>query len=142
MKSTLLWSGAIALICFAQGGPAGAQGGPPAQNVNVVNTPTVNVGSIAVNTVKIFDGFDAMVSAPIDVKLFKQIRIVARCPAQGPMTVRAFTMYGNTIFDIAALGNIQVDCNSGSTATFDTPGEYLIVEIIGSGRAVVYGRTN
>jgi hypothetical protein len=143
MKNKFWLSGLIALICFAQGGPVGAQGGPPAQNVNVVNTPTVNVGSIAISTVKIFEEFGGGISDPIDVSPFKQIRIVARCASPGgPMTVRPFTMYGNTTSEVAALGDIVVDCTSGSTATYDTPGQKLIVQVIGSGAVVVYGRTN
>ncbi len=91
--------GLVALICFAQGGPVSAAPAQPTQNVNVVNTPTVNVGSLAISTVKVFQDTGQGISDVIDVSAFKHIRIVARCstPA-GPMTVRPFTMYGDTIF--------------------------------------------
>jgi hypothetical protein len=133
--------GLVALICFAQGGPVNA--GQPTQNVNVVNTPTVNVGSLAISTVKVFQETGEGISDVIDVSAFKQIRIVARCSSPaGPMTVRPFTMYGNTIFEVATLGDLNVSCNSGSTTTYDTPGQKLIIQVIGSGTVVVYGRAN
>jgi hypothetical protein len=160
MTKTYCLYGLIAGFCLIEGGPVRAQGGPPAQNVNVVNTPTVTVAGtptvaiagtpmvavagIAVSTVKIFDESDFQVSNPISVGAFKQIRIAADCsdPSQSPI-VRPFVLLGNNINEVAAMGDLLAPCNSGASATYDVPGEAVVINVVnGPARVVIFGRAN
>jgi len=151
--------GLIGALCLIEG-PAHAQGGAPTHNVNVVNTPTVMVAGtptvaiagtptvalagIAVETVKIFEAIESGLSDPIDVSAFKQIRIAATCsnPAQ-TATVRPFVLVGDTIFSVAAMGDLLVPCNTGATATYEVPGQAIVLNVQnGPAHVAVFGRAN
>jgi hypothetical protein len=133
--------------------PASSQpANQPAQNVNVVNTPTVHV---ATSTEKIFDqSYSATsLSDPIDVSAFREIRIVARCVGgacfggSGQITVTAFLVYGsNTLFDVIQLGSPFTAGPVGDSALYEVPGQLIRIKVEpsfeSSGRVVIYGRPN
>lgn len=100
-----------------------------------------------VRTQKIFDESFTQggLSATIDVSPYRQIRIVGRCfDPGGTMNVSPFLVYGdNPDFDVAALGDLDVPCNTGSSATYESPGQTIRISVgAGSGRVVIYGRVN
>ncbi len=119
-----------------------------AQPVVVTNTITQPIPTTAPDgTTKVFDATlpNTGLSDTIDVTSYKQIRIVARCfVGGGGMTVSPYVVYGdNASFDVAALGDLTVPCNTGASATYEVPGQTIRVSVTGSGgRIVIYGRTN
>jgi hypothetical protein len=143
MKITHWLFGLTLFLCFVQGpdqGRARAQTGLQPQDVNVVNTPTVNA---AVTTVKFFDRTAFSVTEPIDVSAYKQIRLVAVCKTGATTApVTPFLMYGDTVYDVFSLGNVAFSCPAGGSRTYDLPGDKLIIANYGAYRVVLYGRGN
>jgi hypothetical protein len=133
------------------------QAAPPAQDVNVVNTPTVKVtnsvsltpGTLAgidpaSNTVRIdasapvpvrhqdtaviFDELVSGMSDPIDVSAARTLRIVAATGNAAGCPVQAFIQYGASPFEVARLGSpLTPDPNLPATATYNLPGQALRV---------------
>ena len=121
----------------------------PSQNVNVVNTPTVNVGN---NTVVVLDqtisqaGLVAQIP-PFDVSAYKQIRVVVKTYEESGVTVSQRILLPGGQDSASFDDDVALAPNMTKMKIYDIPGQSIYFQLSfgtpnGHARVVVYGRAN